>query len=33
VQVLQPDGSLVPKQRGITLRMLLTHTGEFALTC
>ncbi|OJJ89520.1 serine hydrolase domain-containing protein [Aspergillus glaucus CBS 516.65] len=26
VQVLQDDGTLVPKERGITLRMLLTHT-------
>lgn len=26
VQVLQKDGSLVPKKRGITLRMLLSHT-------
>lgn len=28
LKVLQRDGSLVPKQRGITLRMLLSHTGE-----
>lgn len=28
VQVLQSDGKLVPKKRGITLRMLLSHTGE-----
>jgi CubicO group peptidase (beta-lactamase class C family) len=28
VQVVQEDGSLVPKQRPITLRMLLTHTGK-----
>lgn len=28
VKVLQDDGSLVEKQRGITLRMLLSHTGE-----
>ena len=28
IQVLQPDGKLVPKKRGITLRMLLSHTGE-----
>lgn len=27
VQVLQRDGTLVPKKRGITLRMLLNHTG------
>lgn len=27
VQVLQPDGKLVAKKRGITLRMLLSHTG------
>ncbi|PLB40343.1 serine hydrolase domain-containing protein [Aspergillus candidus] len=29
VQVLQPDGTLVDKQRGITLRMLLCHTAGF----
>jgi CubicO group peptidase (beta-lactamase class C family) len=28
LQVLQPDGKLVAKEGGITLRMLLTHTGE-----
>lgn len=28
VKVVQEDGSLVEKKRGITLRMLLTHTGE-----
>jgi CubicO group peptidase (beta-lactamase class C family) len=28
IQVLQPDGKLVPKKCAITLRMLLTHTGE-----
>ena len=28
VQMLQPDGKLVPKKGGITLRMLLTHTCE-----
>jgi CubicO group peptidase (beta-lactamase class C family) len=28
VKVLQDDGSLVEKKRGITLRMLLSHTGE-----
>ena len=27
LKVLQSDGSLVEKKRGITLRMLLTHTG------
>jgi len=27
VKVLQDDGTLVEKKRGITLRMLLTHTG------
>ena len=27
LQVLQPDGKLVPKKTGITLRMLLSHTG------
>jgi CubicO group peptidase (beta-lactamase class C family) len=27
LKVLQSDGSLVPKKRGITLRMLLSHTG------
>lgn len=27
VKVLQEDGSLVEKKRGITLRMLLAHTG------
>jgi CubicO group peptidase (beta-lactamase class C family) len=30
VKVLQNDGKLVPKKRGITLRMLLSHTGESA---
>ena len=30
VKVLQDDGKLVPKKRGITLRMLLSHTGESA---
>ncbi|KAL2814690.1 beta-lactamase/transpeptidase-like protein [Aspergillus cavernicola] len=29
VKVLQPDGQLVEKIRGITLRMLLTHTAGF----
>jgi CubicO group peptidase (beta-lactamase class C family) len=28
VKVLEGDGTLVEKKRGITLRMLLTHTGE-----
>jgi CubicO group peptidase (beta-lactamase class C family) len=28
VKVLQDDGTLVEKKRGITLRMLLSHTGE-----
>jgi CubicO group peptidase (beta-lactamase class C family) len=27
VKVLQDDGTLVEKKRGITLRMLLNHTG------
>lgn len=30
IKVLQKDGTLVEKKRKITLRMLLTHTGEFA---
>jgi CubicO group peptidase (beta-lactamase class C family) len=30
IKVLQPDGSLVDKKRGITLRMLLSHTGQSA---
>jgi CubicO group peptidase (beta-lactamase class C family) len=29
LKVLQKDGSLVDKKRGITLRMLLSHTGEW----
>lgn len=29
VKVLQSDGTLVEKKKGITLRMLLTHTGEY----
>ncbi|PWY94746.1 beta-lactamase [Aspergillus sclerotioniger CBS 115572] len=29
VQVLQDDGTLVPKEREITIRMLLTHTAGF----
>lgn len=32
VQVLQSDGTLVPKRRGITLRMLLSHTSGFGYT-
>lgn len=28
LQVLQPDGKLIAKKGGITLRMLLTHTCE-----
>ncbi|TKA72630.1 hypothetical protein B0A55_05973 [Friedmanniomyces simplex] len=32
VKVLQPDGSLVAKKRGISLRMLLTHTAGFGYT-
>jgi CubicO group peptidase (beta-lactamase class C family) len=28
VKVIEDDGSLTEKKRGITLRMLLTHTGE-----
>jgi len=28
VKVLQDDGKLVEKKRGITLRMLLSHTGK-----
>jgi CubicO group peptidase (beta-lactamase class C family) len=28
IKVLQKDGTLVEKKRGITLRMLLSHTGE-----
>ena len=31
VQVVQPDGKLVAKKGGITLRMLLSHTGESLL--
>jgi len=29
VKVLTSEGKLVEKNRGITLRMLLTHTGKF----
>jgi len=32
VQVLQPDGKLEAKKRGITLRMLLSHTAGFGYT-
>ncbi|KAJ9293371.1 hypothetical protein DTO271G3_7867 [Paecilomyces variotii] len=32
VKVLQDDGTLVPKKRGITLRMLLSHTAGFGYT-
>jgi CubicO group peptidase (beta-lactamase class C family) len=32
VRVLQDDGSLVEKKRGITLRMLLNHTAGFGYT-
>ncbi|CAO2649985.1 Nn.00g012770.m01.CDS01 [Neocucurbitaria sp. VM-36] len=32
VKVLQADGTLVPKKRGITLRMLLAHTAGFGYT-
>ncbi|PKX97003.1 serine hydrolase domain-containing protein [Aspergillus novofumigatus IBT 16806] len=32
VKVLQDDGSLVEKRRGITLRMLLNHTAGFGYT-
>lgn len=32
VEVLQADGTLVPKKRGITLRMLLAHTAGFGYT-
>ncbi|CAN9116906.1 unnamed protein product [Alternaria alternata] len=32
VQVLKADGTLVPKKRGITLRMLLSHTAGFGYT-
>lgn len=28
VKVLTPEGKLVPKNKGITLRMLLSHTGR-----
>jgi CubicO group peptidase (beta-lactamase class C family) len=31
IKVLQKDGSLVEKNKKITLRMLLTHTGMFSL--
>lgn len=32
LSVLQPDGTLVPAKRGITLRMLLAHTAGFGYT-
>ncbi|KAJ9203969.1 hypothetical protein DTO166G4_2689 [Paecilomyces variotii] len=32
LKVLQDDGTLVPKKRGITLRMLLSHTAGFGYT-
>ncbi|KAL1847035.1 hypothetical protein Plec18170_008809 [Paecilomyces lecythidis] len=32
IKVLQDDGTLVPKKRGITLRMLLSHTAGFGYT-
>ncbi|KIW05385.1 uncharacterized protein PV09_03900 [Verruconis gallopava] len=32
LKVLQPDGKLVEKKRGITLRMLLSHTAGFGYT-
>ena len=32
LQVLQKDGKLVPKNKKITLRMLLTHTGTPPMT-
>jgi CubicO group peptidase (beta-lactamase class C family) len=31
VKVLQEDGSLKDKEKGITLRMLLSHTGKYLL--
>lgn len=31
IQVLQKDGKLVPKNKKITLRMLLAHTGKFSV--
>jgi len=33
VKVLQEDGTLVEKKRGITLRMLLSHTGRTPSYC
>jgi CubicO group peptidase (beta-lactamase class C family) len=33
VKVLQKDGKLVEKNKKITLRMLLTHTGKSLLWC
>ncbi|KAH0841936.1 beta-lactamase family protein [Fonsecaea pedrosoi] len=32
LSVLQPDGKLVPAKRGVTLRMLLSHTAGFGYT-
>lgn len=32
IQVLLEDGTLVPKEEGITLRMLLSHTAGFGYT-
>lgn len=32
IKVLTPEGKLVDKKRGITLRMLLTHTAGFGYT-
>ncbi|KIX92487.1 uncharacterized protein Z520_11807 [Fonsecaea multimorphosa CBS 102226] len=32
LSVLQPDGKLIPAKRGITLRMLLSHTAGFGYT-
>ena len=29
LKVMQPNGSFVAKERGITLRMLLSHTGSY----
>jgi CubicO group peptidase (beta-lactamase class C family) len=31
LSVLQPDGKLVPAKKDITLRMLLSHTGEMSV--
>lgn len=32
LKVIQKDGKIVPKNKQITLRMLLTHTGMFSLS-